>query len=75
MGKPIEHLWRTVTTQSGWMELEESQHLDSCQAPARVVVTIREGEERGLCSAALKELLRTVKDQVEERSVVVIVIE
>ena len=38
-----------------------------------LVVTIREGEERGICSAALRELLRIVKDQIEERSVVVIV--
>ena len=36
-------------------------------------MTIREGEERGICSAALKELLRNVKDEVEEQSVVVIV--
>ena len=38
-----------------------------------LVVTIREGEERGICSAALRELLRTVKDQIEERGVVIIV--
>ena len=36
------------------------------------VVTIREGEERGSCSAALKEKLIIVKDQIGERSVVVI---
>ena len=34
-----------------------------------LVVTIREGEERGICSA--RELLRIVEDQIEERSVVV----
>ena len=34
-----------------------------------LVVTIRKGEERGICSAAL----RIVKDQIEERSVVVLV--
>ena len=38
-----------------------------------LVVTIREGEERGTCSEALRELLRIVKDQIHERSVVVIV--
>ena len=38
------------------------------------IVTRREGEERGICSAELKELLTFVKDQVEERSVVVIVL-
>ena len=37
------------------------------------VVTIREGEERGTCSEALRELLRIVNDQIHERSVVVIV--
>ena len=31
-----------------------------------VVVTIREGEEQGTRSAALRELLRIVKDQIEE---------
>ena len=38
-----------------------------------LVVTIREGEERGICSAVLRELLRKVRDQLEERGVVVIV--
>ena len=38
-----------------------------------LVVTIREGEERGICSAALRELLRIVKDQIDERGVVIIV--
>ena len=40
-----------------------------------VVVTIREGEERGTCSAALKELLKIVKHQIQERSVVVILLD
>ena len=39
-----------------------------------LVVTIREGEERGMCNAALRELLRISKDQMGERSVVVIVL-
>ena len=39
-----------------------------------LVVTIREGEERGMCNAALRELLRISKDQTGERSVVVIVL-
>ena len=39
-----------------------------------LVVTSREGEERGICSTALEELLKVVKDQSEERSVVVIVL-
>ena len=40
-----------------------------------LVLTIREGEERGICSAALKELLKIVKDQFEERVLVVIVLD
>ena len=36
-------------------------------------MTIREGEERGMCSAALRELLRVVRDQIEERDVAIIV--
>ena len=34
----------------------------------------REGEERGMCSAALREWVRVVKDQIEERSVVIFVL-
>ena len=41
--------------------------------PSMLVVTIREEEERGLCSAALRELWRIVKDQIKERTVVVVV--
>ena len=40
--------------------------------PSMLVVTIREGEVKGLCSAVLEELWRIVKDQIEERTVVVI---
>ena len=35
VGKTIELLWWTVAEQSRWMEPEESQSLDSCQALAR----------------------------------------
>ena len=41
--------------------------------PSMLVVTIREDEERGSCSAALRELWRIVKDQIEGRTVVVVV--
>ena len=65
-------------TESGWMEPEKSQPLDSRQAlawrrctPACWVVTIRESEERGLCSAELRELLRVVRDQIEEPGVAI----
>ena len=39
-----------------------------------LVVTLREGEERGICSAALKELVKFIKDQAEQRCVVVFVL-
>ena len=42
--------------------------------PNMLVVTIREGEEQEICGATLRELLKIIKDQVEERSVVVIVL-
>ena len=55
----------------------------TCQLPGTCVekthtsmllVTIREGKERGgICSAALREMLRIVKDQIEERGMVNIV--
>ena len=39
-----------------------------------LVVTLREGVERGICSAVLTELVKIIKDEVEERSVVVLVL-
>ena len=39
-----------------------------------LVVTLREGEEQGICSPALKELLKIIKDQTDERSVAVLVL-
>ena len=58
------------------MEPEESQPSDGRQAihPSMLVVTIREGEERRMCNAALTELLRISEDQMGERSVVDIVL-
>ena len=53
--------------------LTVARHLREKTHTSMLVVTIREGEERGICSAALREFLRIVKDQIEERSVVVIV--
>ena len=53
--------------------LTVARHLRENTHPSMLVVTIREGEERGICSAALKELLRIVQDQIEERGVVIIV--
>ena len=39
-----------------------------------LLVTIREGEERRICSSALNELVKIIKDQIEERSEVVFVL-
>ena len=54
--------------------LTVASHLREKTHSSMMVVAFREGEERGICSAALKELLKSVKDQIEERSVVVIVL-
>ena len=53
---------------SGWTEHEESKSSDSREKihPIVLVVTIRACEEKGICSAATRELLRFVKDQVGE---------
>ena len=48
------------------------RHLREKIHPSMLVVTNREGEERGMCSAALRELLRVVRDQIEERGVAII---
>ena len=53
--------------------LTVARHLREKIHPTMLVVTIRENEERGLCSAALRELWRIVQDQIEERCVIVIV--
>ena len=54
--------------------LTVARHLREKIHPSMLVVTIREGEERGMCNAALRELLRISKDQMRERSVVVIIL-
>ena len=43
--------------------LTVARHLREKIHPSVLVVTIGKGEERGMCSAALRELLRIVKDQ------------
>ena len=48
--------------------LTVARHFREKIHPSLLVVTIREGEERGMCSAALRELLR-----IGERGVVIIV--
>ena len=41
--------------------------------PVILVVTIRKYEDRGICSATLRELWRIVKDQIKEQTVAVVV--
>ena len=53
--------------------LTVARHLREKTHPSVLVVTIREGEYRGICSAALRELWRIIKDQIEERGVIVVV--
>ena len=43
--------------------LTVARHLREKTHPSMLVVTIREGEDQGLCSATLRELWRIVKDQ------------
>ena len=50
-----------------------ARHLREKSHTSMLVVTLREGEDRGLCSVALKELMKINNDQVEERSMVVFV--
>ena len=47
--------------------LTVARHLREKTLTSMLVVIIRGGEERGICSAALREFLRIVKDQIEER--------
>ena len=80
--------WASQTNLSGGLSLSKAdgrilknyshltvaRHLREKTHTSMYVVTIREGEERGICSAALKQLLIFVKDQIGERSVIVIVL-
>ena len=54
--------------------LTVARHLREKIHPIVLVVTIRKGEERGMCSAAMRELLRIVKDQVGEGCAVAMVL-
>ena len=53
--------------------LTVARHLREKTHRSMLVVTIRGGEERGTCSAVLRELVRIVKDQIEERGVAFLV--
>ena len=50
------------------------RHLREKIHPSVLVVTTREGEERGMCNAALRELLSIVKDQIGEKCAVAMVL-
>ena len=62
---------------AGYSHWTVARHLRERPHPSMFVVTIREGEERGICSTALKELFELIKDQIKdqikERGVVVLV--
>ena len=42
--------------------------------PMMLIVTIRKDEDRGICSATLRELWKIIKDQIKERTVAVVVV-
>ena len=54
--------------------LTVARHLREKIHPSVLVVTIMGGEERRMCSAALRQLLRIVKDQIGEKCTVVMVL-
>ena len=63
---------------AGWnlknhSHLTVARHLREKIHTSMPVVTVRESEERGMFSAALREFLRVVRDQIEERGVAIIV--
>ena len=69
----------SLSKADGWnlknhSHLTVARHLREKTHTSVLVVTIWKGEERGICIAALQELLKIVKDQNEERSVAFIVL-
>ena len=42
--------------------------------PIMLIVTIRKDEDRGICSATLRDLWKIIKDQIKERTVAVVVV-
>ena len=53
--------------------LKVARHLREKIHPTLLVVTIRKDEDRGICSATWRELWRIVRDQIKERTIVVVV--
>ena len=54
--------------------LKVARRLREKTHPTTLAVTIRENEDRGMCSATLRELRRIINDQLKERTVVVVAI-
>ena len=67
--------WRSVAEKADGRNVKNQSHLTVARHmrekthTSMLVVTLRDGEERGICSAALKELLNIIKEHIEERSV------
>ena len=64
---------------AGWRvknhsHLTVARHLREKIHPTELVVTIREGEGKGICSAAMREILRIINDQVGEGCAVAMVL-
>ena len=81
VGKTIKILRRNVSGQNKWKKHEESLTLHSDQALASKVPlqsvggsAQKESEERGICSAASTKVVRNIEDQIQERSVCVLVL-
>ena len=66
--------WAKQSNFSGGVPLRKADERNMNSPQRALVVTIREGEERGMCSATMRELLRIVKDQMREKYVVAIVL-
>ena len=54
--------------------LTVARHLREKNHPIVLVVIIREGEDKGICSAVMRELLRIVNDQIGEQCAVAMVL-
>ena len=69
----------SLREEDGWnmknhSHLTVARHLREKIHPIVLVLTIGEDEEEGICSAAMRELLRIVKDQIGEECAVAMVL-
>ena len=72
MGKTFELLWRSIAEEADGWNLKNHSHLTGENSFVKRLTPAC--EERGICSAALQQLLNIVKYQIEDRSVVVLVL-